>query len=55
MATATNPANTQNRPRQPRKGMSHCTGKVAATMPNEPVINIHELARNWAAGANQRR
>ena len=35
-------------PRQPSVGNSHCTGRVDASMPSEPVINIHELARSWA-------
>ena len=48
-------ASTQNRPRQPTTGISHCTGRVDATMPSEPDINIQELARNCAAGVNQRR
>ena len=43
-------ASPQNSGRQPTSGISHCTGKVDATMPNEPVISIQELARSCAAG-----
>ena len=45
----------QNSARQPITGSSHCTGSVEATMPSEPVISIHALARNCAAGLYQRR
>ena len=48
IATANNTASAQNMPRQPSSGNNHCTGSVDASMPSEPVINIHELARNWA-------
>ena len=37
---------TTNRARQPQMGMSHCTGKVAANLPKEPVISIQELVRS---------
>ena len=48
-------ASAQNKPRPPIKGMSHCTGSVAATIPSEPVMSIQEFARICAAGASQRR
>ena len=48
-------ASHQNSPRQPVNGISHCTGKVDATMPSDPDINIQELARICAAGVSQRR
>jgi hypothetical protein len=35
-------------------GINHWTGKVEETMPNDPVINIQELARNCAPGAIHR-
>ncbi|MDT4867682.1 hypothetical protein FQZ97_1026060 [compost metagenome] len=35
--------------------MSHCTGKVAATMPSDPVMSIQEFARSCVAGVSQRR
>ena len=41
--------------RQPNTGISHCTGKVDATMPIEPVISIQELLRSRVPGSNQRR
>ena len=47
LATSTSAAKPQNSTRQPTMGSNHCTGKVEATMPNEPVISIHEFARNW--------
>ena len=49
------PPNSQNSPRQPRLGSSHCTGSVDASMPSDPVISIQELARNCATGEYQRR
>ena len=55
MARASSAPKIKNRPRQPVIGSSHCTGKVEATMPKAPVINIHELARICAPGAYQRR
>ena len=53
--TAMNAARAQNSGRQPISGISHCTGSVEASMPNEPVMSIHELARSCAVGVNQRR
>ena len=44
-----------NRPRQPQYGNSICAGKVDATMPSEPVISIHELARSCALGSSKLR
>ena len=35
-------------------GISHCTGRVEASMPSEPVISIQELARSMVAASNQR-
>ena len=55
MPTVNSPAMSQNRPRQPSIGSNHCTGSVDATMPSEPVISIHELARSWAAGESRLR
>ena len=55
MQTSVARASAQNSPRQPMWGSSHCTGKVDATMPSEPVMSIHELARSWVAGSSQRR
>ena len=48
-------AKAQNIGRQPVSGISHCTGKVEASMPSEPAINIQELARITPATLNQRR
>ena len=48
-------ARIQNMGRQPVKGMSHCTGSVEASMPSEPVMSIHELARSCAPLLSQRR
>ena len=48
-------ARPQNSGRQPITGISSWTGKVEATIPNEPVISIQELARSWAVGSSQRR
>ena len=39
-------ARPQKIARQPSTGISHCTGSVDATMPKDPDISIHELARN---------
>ena len=55
MASNTNAANPQNSTRQPTSGINHCTGKVEATMPNDPIISIQELARICEFAANQRR
>ena len=41
-------ATARNSPRQPSRGSNHCTGKVEASMPSEPVISIQELARSCA-------
>jgi hypothetical protein len=49
MARSKQPASTQNNPRHPQTGSNHCTGRVEATIPSEPVINIQELERNCAA------
>ena len=48
-------ARPQNSGRQPASGTSHCTGRVEASMPKEPVISIQELARSCAPGSSQRR
>jgi hypothetical protein len=40
-----NTASTRNIGRQPTTGNNHCTGKVEATMPSEPVISIQALLR----------
>ena len=55
MAMAIITPNMTNIARQPQMGMSHCTGKVAASMPKEPVISIQELLRNWLLASSQRR
>ena len=55
MASTSSAASAQKRPRQPSAGNSHCTGKVEANMPSEPVISIHELARSCAAAENSLR
>ena len=55
MARPMHTANPMNRARQPQTGISHCTGKVAATMPSEPVMSIQELVRSWVLALNQRR
>jgi hypothetical protein len=55
MDSSTASARAQNSGRQPASGTSHCTGSVDATMPSDPVMSIHELARNCAVGSNQRR
>jgi MFS family permease len=55
MAMAIITPNMTNNARQPQMGISHCTGKVAASMPSEPVISIQELVRNWVLASNQRR
>ena len=41
--------------RQPMAGSNHCTGKVEASMPSDPVMSIQELARTWLDAGNQRR
>jgi hypothetical protein len=48
-------AKTTNIQRQPIQGSSHCTGRVEANIPKEPVINIQELARCCLSAVNQRR
>ncbi len=53
--SAISTARPQNSGRQPARGSSHCTGRVEATMPMEPVISIQELVRNCTGGVNQRR
>ena len=55
MASAINTAIITNRPRQPSVGMSHCTGRVEATMPVEPLISIQELVRSCTSELYQRR
>ena len=55
MAMAIMAPSMTKRARQPQMGISHWTGKVAASMPKEPVINIHELVRSWVLASNQRR
>jgi hypothetical protein len=55
MDSSTASASAQNSGRQPASGTSHCTGNVDATMPRDPVMSIHELARSWAVGSNHRR
>lgn len=55
MATPISTASPQNSGRQPTSGTAHCTGRVEATMPSEPVISIQELARICAVASNQRR
>jgi hypothetical protein len=51
MASSNSPATAANSPRQPVSGSSHCTGSVEASMPSEPVINIHEFSRSWVAAS----
>jgi hypothetical protein len=46
MASTTKTAKPAKIARHPVTGINHCTGKVDDNMPKEPVINIHELARN---------
>lgn len=55
MDSASKAASPQNNGRQPTCGSSHCTGRVEASMPSEPVISIQELARSWVVGVSQRR
>ena len=45
MASRLSAATAKKIGRQPMLGNSHCTGKVEASMPSEPVMSIHELAR----------
>ena len=54
-ANSNEAAIAQKRPRQPITGSTHCTGNVDATMPSEPVISIHEFARNCVTGSKPRR
>ena len=39
----------------PSRASAIAPASVEATMPNEPVISIQELARSWAVGSSQRR
>jgi hypothetical protein len=55
IATPMQAATSQNTPRQPSNGSSHCTGSVDATMPNEPVISIHDAARICARAVKRQR
>ena len=55
MASKIITARIQNSGRQPVSGINHCTGRVEASMPSEPVISIHELARSRVAASSQRR
>ena len=55
IASTMSTARPQNKGRHPTTGRAHCTGSVDATMPNDPVISIQELARICMVAANQRR
>ena len=54
IATTSKAAIAQNSGRHPTRGSSHCTGRVDASIPSDPLINIHELARSKLGTSSQR-